>query len=484
MTNRLFISAIILIASLLNHACKREEIWTDSSAKLNFSTDTLSFDTVFTTIGSATKQMLIYNRSNKPIRVSSVKLQGGTNSFFKINVDGISGIEANNIDIQANDSAYIQVIVDPTNQNTPLEILDSIIFNLNGNIQNIKLLAFGQDVHLYKTKESFSTIKANTSWINDKPYLIYDTLYIDSTALLTIQEGVTIYMHKNASIIADGNIEINGTFEKQVVFRGDRLDKIGYTTPIQYDKVPSQWGSIWLRNSSTANKFTYTEIRNGVIGLQVGVLNQTGKANVALNNVIIQNNSYAGIFAINSKIKAHNTLIANNGYCNFFAATGGEYEFIHTTFASYANFRSGNPSVVLTNKIKYNDTTTYYGDLKTAYFGNCIIWGTYAVEYTAIEDSKYAFNYVFDKCHIKDDNNTINTQDQTHFKNITRSGDKDPGFVSIEEYKYNFRLKKIKGSKLINAGNIDIATPYPTDFDNHNRLNDDAPDLGAFEYIP
>ena len=123
-------------------------------------------------------------------------------------------------------------------------------------------------------------------------------------------------------------------------------------------------------------------------------------------------------------------------------------------------------------------------DLKNAYFGNCIIWGTSSVEFTTIQDDKHEFYFVLDKCYIKDKDNTINTQDKTHFKNITRSGDNDPGFKSIEENKYDFRLKKTSGSKIINAGSIDIASPYPFDFDQHSRLNDNAPDLGAFEYIP
>ena len=486
MIKQYFILLLIISGIIINSSCERDEIWTNSSAKLKFSTDTLSFDTIFTTIGSTTKQFVIYNTNNKPIQIASIKLQGGTSSYFKMNVDGISGIEVKNLEIEANDSAYVfvQVIVDPNQQNAPVQILDSILFSLNGNTQNIKLQAIGQDVHLIKSANYFSRIKENTTWVNDKPYLIYDTLQIDSSALLTIQEGTIIYMHRNANIFVDGNIVINGTYEKQVVFRGDRFDLINYQTPIPYDKVPGQWGSIWLRNSSTANKLNYTEIRNGTIGLWVGILNETGKANVELSNVIIQNNSFTGIYAINSKIKAYNSVIVNNGTFNFFAATGGEYEFTHCTFANYSTYRSDKPNVVLTNKVKVDDSTTFYGDLKTAYFGNCIIWGSLPLEFYTLEDKNYAFNFVLDKCHIKDSENAINTQDQTHFKNVTRGGDNDPGFMSIVENKYNFRLKKIKGSKIINAGNRDIAIPYPLDFDKHSRLDDDDPDLGAFEYIP
>jgi hypothetical protein len=485
MTNRLLIILTLTLGIILNQSCQREEEWAVGSEKLYFSSDTISFDTVFTTIGSVTKKMLIYNRNDKPIKISSVKLQGGTNSYFKINIDGITGPDAYDVEIMANDSVFlfIQVYIDPTQQNAPVLISDSIIFNVNNNTQKVQLQAFGQDVHLIKSKNYFSTINTNTTWASNKPYLIYDTLHIDSAATLTIEAGAIIYLHKNANIIVDGNIVANGTYEQKIVFRGDRLDTINYATPISYDKVPGQWGSIWFRNSSSANKLTYTEIRNGTIGLWMGVLNEKGKASIELENVIVQNNSFAGIFANNAKVKAYNTLIANNGFANFFAATGGDYEFIHCTFANYSIYRSDNPSIVLTNIIKY-DEIEYFGDLTNAHFANCIIWGNAAVEFSTLQDEKYSFNYLLEKCYIKDNDNSINTQDKSHFKNITRSGENDPGFKSIVENKYNFRLKKIQGSKIINAGNDSIAKLYPFDFDKHSRVDDIAPDLGAFEYIP
>ena len=43
--------------------------------RLSFSVDTLSFDTVFTTIGSATKEFMIYNRNDQPLLISEIMLQ-------------------------------------------------------------------------------------------------------------------------------------------------------------------------------------------------------------------------------------------------------------------------------------------------------------------------------------------------------------------------------------------------------------------------
>lgn len=74
---------------------------------LFFSADTLSFDTVFTTVGSVTQQVKIVNTNNQGINISSINLMGGSTSPFIINIDGTPGSSASNLNIPANDSLYI-----------------------------------------------------------------------------------------------------------------------------------------------------------------------------------------------------------------------------------------------------------------------------------------------------------------------------------------------------------------------------------------
>ena len=72
-------------------SCKKDVLITDPSAKLEFSTDTVIFDTVFTTVGSITKQLKVYNTHKQPIIISNIYLAGGSNSKYRMNVDGIPG---------------------------------------------------------------------------------------------------------------------------------------------------------------------------------------------------------------------------------------------------------------------------------------------------------------------------------------------------------------------------------------------------------
>ncbi len=151
-------------------ACQKEE-YRSGSINLQFSVrDTICFDTIFTTIGSATRRMKVYNRYDEPVKINSIRLAKG-NLGFRMNVDGEPTKNARNVKIAAKDSIYIfvEVTVDPLKDN-PMLVQDSIVFEANGSIQDVDLIAFGRDVHLINNK----TLET-TTWGNDKPYLIYNT---------------------------------------------------------------------------------------------------------------------------------------------------------------------------------------------------------------------------------------------------------------------------------------------------------------------
>ncbi len=68
-------------------SCKKDKLL-ESGGELRFSTDTVTFDTVFTTLGSATVGLKIFNPQDQKVNLSSVRIEGGAASFFHINVDG------------------------------------------------------------------------------------------------------------------------------------------------------------------------------------------------------------------------------------------------------------------------------------------------------------------------------------------------------------------------------------------------------------
>ena len=80
----------LMVFNLLSCDGLDENYSTNPNHQLSFSADTLSFDTVFTTIGSATKEFMIYNRNDQPLMIGEIMLASGEETGFRINVDGCS----------------------------------------------------------------------------------------------------------------------------------------------------------------------------------------------------------------------------------------------------------------------------------------------------------------------------------------------------------------------------------------------------------
>ncbi|HDR49995.1 MAG TPA: hypothetical protein ENN90_00015, partial [Mariniphaga anaerophila] len=317
------LAAAILLVSLFS--CEDEGYMNSPDARLSFSTDTVMFDTIFTTIGSTTQNLKIYNPYNENILISRIRVSGGDFSNFRLNINGTLANEAYEVEVPARDSIFIfvEVTIDPNGQNLPMVVQDSIEFTTNSNRQNIKLIAYGQDFKLIKS-ENIGT----TTWTSEKPYLVYDYAYVDSTSTLTIEPGTRVHFHKGAGLYVRGTVKAEGTFQSPILFTADRLEET-------YKNIPDQWNGVILFSGSTGNIFNYTTIKNANIGLQVGTIEDEGFASLELTNSKIENMAYAGLFAMKSKIWGYNNVIAN---CGFYAAAlliGGEYEFSHTTIANY-----------------------------------------------------------------------------------------------------------------------------------------------------
>ena len=80
---------------------------------------------------------------------------GGSSSAYKMNVDGTSGTQFNNIEIEANDSLYVfvQVNINPNANNLPFIVRDSIQISYNGNNRLVQLEAWGQNAHFFRNKD-------------------------------------------------------------------------------------------------------------------------------------------------------------------------------------------------------------------------------------------------------------------------------------------------------------------------------------------
>jgi len=474
-----FLAAML---GILIFSCEKPIIPGNPEGKLAFSADTVIFDTIFTTIGSTTLNFRVYNPNNQPVVVDRIFLAGSHSSHYRLNIDGIQTNQMDNVEIPANDSIYIfvEVTLDPTNQNEPMVVQDSVVFITNGNTQDVDLVSFGQDVHLLVV----DTVGTET-WLNDKPYLVYGYVYVDSLETLTIEQGTRIHFHKRSSMLVGGTLEVNGTLEEPVSFLGDRLEHL-------YDDIPGQWGA-WIEydngglyilggihflNGSKDNIINYGIIKNAIKGIQLDTLANTAKPTLTLSNTLIANMTVAGILAQSSTILADNCVIADCGTHCVALTLGGSYEFYHCTISNnYGIGTRTDPSVVLNNFFIY-DGRAYIYNLYNALFSNCIITGNRGMEielWNTIDDKPVPgeFNYIFDHCLVQVD--TLTTSAADHWVNIIKNA--NPRFMSTLDHDYH--LDTLSPAK--DNANLEYALYFPVDLDGINRLKDKGPDIGAYE---
>ncbi|HET9057332.1 MAG TPA: choice-of-anchor Q domain-containing protein [Chitinophagaceae bacterium] len=445
-------------------SCKKEKLLTNGNAAIIINRDTLNFDTVFTSTGSITQYFTIINPNNQKIQLSSIRLMGGNTSPFKINADGINGPTINNIEIEANDSIYVFVLVtiNPNTASLPFVINDSIQINWNGNTLSKHLQAWGQNAHFLRNK----VINVNTIWENDLPYVILGGIRVDTNINLTINPGVRIYSHADAPFIVDGTLTINGTKQDSVIFRGDRLDE-------DYRDFPGSWPGIYFRDQSKDNQFTYVIIKNAFQGIVVQNPSPNANPKVTLSQCIIDNIYDAGILGIQSSIKADNCLISNCG-SNVAVALGGNYSFTHCTIATYSSsfINHKNPVLFASNALKQNNQTLTNNLF--ANFTNCIIWGEGgSVEDEVVTDKQgnNTYSVTFDNVLYKVKTDPANIVINASIKN------QPPVFDSIDVGTrfYDFHLKA--ASPAINKGKT---TGLAIDLDGRPRANG-LPDLGCYE---
>ncbi|MBN8702454.1 MAG: hypothetical protein J0M08_05290 [Bacteroidetes bacterium] len=467
-----FLVSLLILASV---SCRKDRIIEDSSAMLSFSEESILFDTVFTTLGSTTKRFKVYNNHNQSIRVSNIRLGSGITSSFRMNVDGISAVNIGEVIIPKKDSIYVfvEVTVNPTNQNNPLVIRDSITFETNGNTQHVLLEAWGQDAYYHKPTvfpangfPPYSVFDCNDVWTNDKPHVIYGYAVVDSSCTLTIMPGTRVHLYKNAVlwVYKDGTLNVAGAKGNEVKFSGTRLEP-------SYDNVPGQWGRIWFSALSKNNSIDWAIIKNGAIGLHVDTFPNTLAPTLHIKNTIVKNMSSFCILGQGAKIRAYNSVFADAGEYVAALTIGGAYGFYHCTFASYNTSRT-NPLLLVKNWYEDVFKVKHVRGIDSAYFGNCIVYGSTANE-IKLDSLPGKFYYKFDHCLLKTD---INTSSAYHFKNNVLN--QEPYFGDVG----NVSMGINSNSAARNIGDLQIGTNYPVDFNTNSRIADGMPDAGAFEY--
>ncbi len=479
---RITSALIILILLCQFSACRKDRINNTAGIELRFEKDTLRFDTVFTNMGTATRKFKVYNPYNQTVKVSNIRLGGGSGSDFRINVDGQATTSVDDVEIPAKDSIYIfaNVRIDP-NFGDALRV-DSVVFETNGTTQRVILEAYGWNA-IYIGLRGYLTrfTNENLTLRTDIPYVLFGYVAFDSNSVLTIPGGAQIFMFGGPSsrpgdratlYIGDNStllVNVGGDLNNPVEFKTHRLEE-------DYQELPFQHGGIYLSRNSINNQIHGCIIRNAVDGIIVDSLaNNHPFPKLELKNSKIFNTDRSSILSRQGSIIAENSILSNSNQFGLIAIRGGIYDFKHCTMVNYGT----NPFV------GHSEPTISLRDFEVIYdadgneigvnlfdviadFKNCVIDGSKneEVEFSKYFNSTATWDYGFENCLMKLD---------TFSSGLTNCLiNKDPRFEDVETYSY---APDTIISPLVNGGiNIGIIR------DIMGKMRDANPDIGAFEF--
>lgn len=375
--------------------CERDKFYLGADARVAFSSDTVMFDTVFTTLGSASEAFRIVNASPGRILLEDIVLEDGADSQFRINVDGLPGPGVSGLALEEGDSIYVfvEVTIDPEDYDLPFTVKDRIRVTVNGFSQYVQLLAWGRDAFHHGTPGGLSTLPCNEVWTAQRPHVVYGVVGVAPDCNLTIEAGAEVHVHAGGGIYVDrGVLEVNGEAGQEVVFEGDRLET-------EYADIPGQWGiqvdtliqtelgivqasivggGIWI-SGSPGSTLRHAVLRNGTIGLQVDTTGTSVGPALTMENCIIHNMSAVGLLAQGAHIDGTNNLIYDCAQACAAFTIGGRYRFTHTTFANYwSDGTRGTPTVLINDHYEDVAGNLQVRPLTESRFLNCIMWGNNA----------------------------------------------------------------------------------------------------------
>lgn len=518
---RLLSFLICFIVLLFWSSCRKDFEFSPSTGNLEFAKDTVYLDTVFTNIGSSTYNLKVYNRSDDDIVIPTIQLENGVNSFYRMNVDGTTGLEGDqegkffeNVELLANDSLFI--FIETTIDISTLSSLenqflytDKILFDSGSNQQDVDLVTLVKDaVFIYANRDEDTGIvetltfdvdgdgtpdettlqgryleNDELTFTNEKPYVIYGYAGVGAGQTLTMEPGARVHFHADSGIIVTegGTLNINGelstdqeVLENEVILEGDRLEPL-------FEDVPGQWGTIWLFNGSENNTVNYATIKNATIGILSEFGQNDTNDKLTITNSQIYNSSAFGLLGRATSITAENVVINNSGQSSFAGTLGGKYNFTHCTIANYWNSSFRQYPSLLLNDYTVDENNTIFTNTTEAEFTNCIIYGNDNPE-LLLENEGNDFDFKFTHCLIRFNNENLEGTGNYIFSDTMRYDgiifNVDPDFEDPFE-----NLMRIGEDSGANSEALEL-NPIGNDLlGNQRGLQDGLPDIGAYESV-
>lgn len=440
-------------------SCIEDDFTQSPSDLLTFSTDTLSFDTVFTDQDTPTARLKVFNRAPKSVLISTVKLRE-PDSRFAINVDGLSGDVFHDVEIRSGDSimVFVECKLPTAPTDAPEKCVDAIQFLTNGVSQEVVLTAWGQNV----TRLKAHTVQTDMTLTAQRPIVVYDSLVVAPGATLTLDKGTQLLFHDKASLIVRGTLKAWGTPQAPVHLRGDRLDNV--LPDVEYDIMAGQWQGVRITPESHGNLLQNVNMRSTVWGLQVDSCASSASEPMKLTIVDswLHNSQGSVLSAKGGRMEIFGTCLSDAAD-HVLRLQGSVASLTQCTMANYYLFAAPTQSI-----LGLYDTEAPM----SVCLRNCIIYGLAPdLNVSDLSDTAITIEYTSLRSGGEDDE---------HF--IECLWDTDPLFRTVrEEYIFDYRV--LPDSPVIGRGNPSfLAGLWPADPYGVPYLP--RPTLGAYQFVP
>ena len=453
-------------------ACAEDESFSTSRGDvLSFSVDTVKMDTTFSNVPTPTHSFWVYNRSGKALRCSSVRLENGNQTGYRVNVDGSylspeAGYQTQDVEIRKGDSIRVFVELTSPLQHTddPQLVADNLLFQLESGVeQKVNLKAYSWDAQLLTNLR----VSENQTLQSRQPIVIYGGIRVDSLATLTVGAGTTLYFHENAGVQVYGTLKLQGSADAEVVMRGDRIDHMFDYLP--YDRTPGQWQGIELMSSSYGNEMTYADIHSAYHGVLVDS-SDVSRQKLLMQSSTVHNCQGYGVMIDSAKVQLYNCQITNTLQHPLYVH-GGDVEVNGCTIAQFYPFDARRETAI--GFLAPLPNLTVKNSLVTGYHDDEVVWSE--------PKEGEVFNFSFDHCVLRTEK--MQTDDSLKFTNViyedlkdtTKFGEKHFKLFDTDNLKYDFHLRKESAA----VGVADPATSLP--FDRNGMRRKEQPAVGCYE---
>lgn len=458
----------MIAAALSLTACIEDGYTTSASQQPVLECDTLSLGTVFTDEPTPTSRFKVYNPHDRILVLDRIALRADDESMWRLNVDGISGNSQSAIEIRPNDSifVFVEATLPDLDLTTPVNYKGYVDIEVKGVTTTMVLDITGRDA----TRLTGYTVTADEHFDASKPYIIYDSLVVAEGATLTLEAGVKLNFHADASMTVNGTLISRGEAGNEVEMTGDRHGNV--VGRVDYELMSGQWAGVLFSPSSRASHLEYTSIRNTTSSVIVDSVAWTPEApSLFMLNCQLRNSQGYALVSSFSRVEAIGCELADASISPV-ALQGGEALLSNCTLANYYLFTApGGPTLTMTHAIPGKEIEDIDLPLLKADINNCIIYGNNAktMSYGDLTDSDIYVRNTLLKSTGEDDD---------HF--ISCLWDIDPLYYTVRaDYLFDYRLKP--ESPAIGAADPELIHPLLSN-DRYGRPLEKT--LGAYSSRP